>query len=97
MQGSKMRELSLKRLIFNLNDHKNRMGLNTQEVAMARQVVIDDEDCEECESCVQLCPEVFAFDEENQVAEVIKPDADDECIDEAIDSCPTACIRWEED
>ena len=64
---------------------------------MARRVVIDEDECEGCESCVQLCPEVFAFNEETQLAEVINPDADDECIEESMDSCPAACIHGEED
>lgn len=64
---------------------------------MARRIVIDEDECEGCESCVQLCPEVFSFNEDSQLAEVISPHADDECIEEAMDSCPVGCIRWEED
>lgn len=64
---------------------------------MAKRVVIDEQECDGCETCVELCPEVFAFDEEDEVAKVINPEADDECIEEAIDSCPAECISWEED
>lgn len=65
---------------------------------MGKKVVIDQDECDGCESCVELCPEVFGFDEDKEVAYVIKPEggpADE--IEEAIDSCPSECIYWEED
>ncbi len=64
---------------------------------MTRRVIIDEETCEGCETCVELCPEVFEFDEDSQKARVINPEADDECVQEAIDSCPVECIQWEEE
>lgn len=64
---------------------------------MAKRVVIDESECDGCETCVELCPDVFEFDEDNEVAKVINPEADDECIEEAIESCPAECIYWEED
>lgn len=64
---------------------------------MAKCVVIDEQECEGCETCVELCPVVFEFDEEAEVARVINPEAEAECIEEAIDSCPVECIHWEED
>ena len=40
---------------------------------------------------------MFEFDEEAEIARVIKPEGGDEgCIDEAIETCPVACISWEE-
>ena len=64
---------------------------------MARKVVIDQDECEGCESCVEICPEVFGFDEEREVAYVIKEEGgpEDE-IEEAMDNCPVDCIHWEE-
>ncbi len=60
---------------------------------MAKQVVIDTDECIGCETCVELCPEIFAFDEETEKAYVIKPEGGDkDCIEEAIGSCPAACI-----
>jgi len=46
-----------------------------------------------CRSCVEICPEVFAFDEEKEKARVIKPESGpEELVQEAIDTCPVECI-----
>jgi len=51
-----------------------------------------NEECIGCETCVELCPEVFQMDEETEKAVVIAPDSDAECVEEAIDSCPVEGI-----
>ena len=33
---------------------------------MAKRVVIDSDECTGCETCVELCPEVFAFNENEE-------------------------------
>ena len=64
---------------------------------MGKIAVIDEEECTGCESCVELCPDVFEFDEAAEKAHVIKLEGGDEgCIEEAIETCPVACISWEE-
>ena len=65
---------------------------------MAKQVVIDTDECIACETCVELCPDIFAIDEADpDHANVIKPEGGDEaCIEEAIASCPAECISYEE-
>jgi ferredoxin len=65
---------------------------------MSKKVIIDTDECIGCESCVELCPEVFEFDEETEKAKVIKAKVGSEdCIEEAIETCPVECIFWEED
>jgi len=64
---------------------------------MAKCVTIDEDECVGCESCVELCPDVFVFDEGSGKARVIKPEGLEECIQEAMDSCPVECIHWEEE
>jgi len=55
-------------------------------------IVIDEEECMGCESCVELCPEVFKMDDDGEKALVINPDSDADCVEEAIDSCPAEAI-----
>jgi ferredoxin len=63
---------------------------------MATEIVIDQEECIGCEACVELCPEVFAFDSDEEKANVIEgADGDAACVDEAIASCPSECITRE--
>jgi ferredoxin len=65
--------------------------------AMAKRVIIDADECIGCESCVELCAEVFTFNEAEEKAEVILPEGGSEdCIEEAMDTCPVECIHWEE-
>lgn len=64
---------------------------------MEKKVIIDMEECIGCESCVELCPEIFEFDEEQEKAIVISAEGYDEaCVEEAMETCPVDCILWEE-
>lgn len=59
------------------------------------EVKIDKELCTGCGLCEETCPDIFRLNEDEDVAEVIKTDydeTDEECIEEAIDSCPTEAI-----
>ncbi|GAU08347.1 ferredoxin [Desulfoplanes formicivorans] len=58
-------------------------------------IVIDVEECLGCETCVELCPEVFKMDDAGEKATVIDPDSTLECVEEAIDSCPVEAISKE--
>jgi ferredoxin len=64
---------------------------------MEKKVVIETDECIGCESCAELCPEIFEFDEEEEKAHVKLPEGSDEdCIEEAISTCPVECIHWED-
>jgi len=61
-----------------------------------KQVVINEDDCLGCNACVELCPDIFAFNDNSEKAHVIKPEGGDPaCIDEAMASCPGNCISQE--
>lgn len=63
-----------------------------------KQVEIDEEVCIGCETCVELCPDIFAFHNESSKAYVIMPEGgDQECIEEAMASCPVSCITNDEE
>lgn len=55
-------------------------------------IVIDPDECIGCESCVEICPDVFEMDDDGEKAIVINPDATDDCVDEAIETCPNEAI-----
>ena len=55
-------------------------------------IEIDAEECMGCESCVEICPDVFKMDDDGEKAVVIAEDSGADCVEEAIDSCPADCI-----
>jgi ferredoxin len=60
--------------------------------------VVNKEECISCGNCVDLCPEVFNWDEDGK-AEVIDPGGcGGKCpsCEEAAESCPTNAITIEE-
>ncbi len=64
---------------------------------MGRRLLLDEECCLGCETCVELCPQVFAMDAEKEKAYVRSEAAGEEdCIEEAMASCPAECISWED-
>jgi len=65
---------------------------------MAKKVRIDEDECIGCESCVEICPEVFSFNDDTDKAEVIDENlAEEDCVDEAVASCPSECIFVDEE
>ncbi len=63
---------------------------------MSKQVKIDEEECIGCETCVELCKDIFAFNDDENKAYVIQEEGGDEdCIEEAMGSCPAECISYE--
>ena len=62
---------------------------------MAKTPYVDQDVCISCNLCVDTVPEVFRLNEDG-LAEVYDPTgASEEKIQEAIDTCPVACIHWE--
>ncbi|MDF1614281.1 ferredoxin [Desulfurivibrio dismutans] len=60
---------------------------------MGKKVELDQEECIGCESCVELCPEVFGFDREAVKAYVLEGAGGEvACVEEAVTACPVACI-----
>ncbi|WP_461211186.1 ferredoxin [Desulfocurvus sp. DL9XJH121] len=53
---------------------------------------IDEDECMGCESCVELCPDVFEMNDDGDKAVVKDPGSSADCVDEAIDSCPAEAI-----
>lgn len=71
--------------------------VSTKEVVMSKKVYIDEEECIGCGSCEEVCPAVFKLNEDEEKAEVIKPEGGPEdLIEEAMETCPTDAIHWEE-
>ena len=58
-------------------------------------IKIDKEKCIGCGTCAVICEKVFKMNEEEMKAEVIDPEAEGECVGEAIESCPTKAISRE--
>ena len=60
------------------------------------EIIIDQDECIGCEACVEICPDVFDFDDDSEKAFVIEgSDPESDCVDEAIASCPAECISKE--
>ena len=55
-------------------------------------IKVDKEKCIGCGVCTAICPKVFKLREDDLKAEVIGSEATAECVDQAIESCPTQAI-----
>lgn len=65
---------------------------------MAKTVYVDQDECIACESCVEICPDVFAMDDDAETAYVKNTEgAPEEDIQEAVDACPVQCIHWKDE
>ena len=59
--------------------------------------VVDPVTCIGCGLCVQLCPKVFAMQDDGK-SKAVNPTGDEEdAIQGAIDACPVTAIAWTED
>ena len=57
------------------------------------KIKIDRQKCLGCRVCIDLCPEVFELkDRKSKIKEKVDLKNHEDCIKEAIDSCPTTAI-----
>ena len=64
---------------------------------MQRIPAIDSACCTKCNTCIELCPEVFWERKETGLIEVLDlPEYPENIIQEIINLCPADCITWEE-
>lgn len=58
------------------------------------QVEVDQELCISCGVCVDLCPDVFGWNDNEKAHSIVDevPAEFEEVAQEAIDSCPTSAI-----
>jgi ferredoxin len=65
---------------------------------MRKIPVIDAVLCTRCDSCLEVCPEVFKENEDLEIIEVLDlPAYPEEDVSRAIHICPADSIRWEEE
>lgn len=59
------------------------------------RVEVDPELCISCGACIDTCPEIFDWSEEDKATAIQDevPDELEECAQEAIEGCPTEAIR----
>ena len=63
---------------------------------MARKFSIDQDECIGCESCVELAPGAFEMGDDEKAYVKDVAGASEGEIQEAIDTCPTQCISWDD-
>lgn len=65
-----------------------------------KSVKVDPVTCIGCGLCVQLCPAVFAMQDDGK-SKAVNPKGDDDTTEDvmqgAIDACPVTAISWEEE
>ena len=65
---------------------------------MAREIVIDRDECTSCVQCADNLPDVFAMDDDDIAVVVGDGSAgSEEDIQEEIDTCPGECIHWKDE
>jgi len=62
-----------------------------------RKVWIVEEDCSGDAICEDICPEVFEVNDIAKIKKGVDLDKYEEEIREAVEECPTECIKYEED
>ena len=55
-----------------------------------------DDECTSCGACESACPDVFEVPDKMVVIDGVDFSQYEDCIKDAVDSCPTAVIKYEE-
>lgn len=63
---------------------------------MARIPVVDMARCTLCEGCLEVCPQVFRLNPAGYLEIAEMDEYPEDCVQEAINCCPTDCIEWED-
>jgi len=63
---------------------------------MARIPVVDMARCTLCEGCLEVCPQVFRLNPAGYMEIAEMDEYPEDCVQEAINCCPTDCIEWED-
>ena len=53
--------------------------------------------CSLCMGCVEICPEVFRYNDAGCIEVIDLPEYPVKEVDEAIKYCPEDCIGWQEE
>jgi ferredoxin len=71
--------------------------LKTDEKAGTLKIpVVDIGQCNLCEGCIAVCPEVFQINDAGYLAVAEMEVYPEACVNEAIMYCPEDCIDWDE-
>lgn len=70
--------------------------INLTKIIMSKEVVVNEETCIGCGLCVQLCPKVFAMQDDGKSKTVDSAGDEEANIQGAIDACPVQAISWKE-
>ena len=58
---------------------------------------IDIGECSLCMGCVEICPQVFRYNDAGYIEIIEQPEYSEKDVDEAIMFCPEDCISWKDE
>jgi ferredoxin len=71
--------------------------MEKQKVQVSKTPFIERSECTDCESCINLYPQIFRRNRETGCIEVVDlPEYPEEAVQEVMAMCPGDCISWQE-